>query len=576
MKKQSIHRNPVVEWLLVMFLCLTSILAITSCYFAYQQKKAELSRSLDNQLMLLTNEFKDIKDMNWEIYLPITENAQNRVLIDKFFVEKGSMLPQDMMTLKNLLSQMAVKDKRIQWIAFYAPERDQNYIYIRKSGKLMELPDDFAYLEELEAKPQGIRDIYGKKECVIDGAVFQNIAIAGGTTARKMDGSILVGYDVGYLEKNIGDIKGLSTLQYCIVWDGEVIYCSESADEIIWNDFPPEKSGVYKLNGETWRVQVADHEKGVKNVFYMVKWRELFWVNNQWSSIILGIVVAATVLSLVIYRCMLYSITKEVNEILNGLTILGNDQLDYRISKKFHQPEMLAIAKAINGMAEALEDTVESKIRFEKLQAEAEFSSLQAKFNPHFLYNTLEIFRKRCYQNGDEETADMIAETAMLFRGFIGGKKFIPIREELSFCKRYLAIYYERYRDTVKIMYNVDTDVLQYGIIRNVFQPLIENYFEHGYDPEKNDNHILIKGSLLDTGDILFTVEDNGRGLTEQELDDLKNKLNKPISSERESYGLRNLHKRIKMFYGDRYGLNLLQNENGGFCIKLLIAAKNV
>lgn len=169
------------------------------------------------------------------------------------------------------------------------------------------------------------------------------------------------------------------------------------------------------------------------------------------------------------------------------------------------------------------------------------------------------------------DTANMIADTAILFRGFIGAKNFIPIREELSFCKRYLAIYYEKYRNTVEVLYDIDTDVLQYGMIRNVFQPLIENYFEHGYDSEKADNYILIKGCLSGKEDILFTVEDNGMGMTEEELTELKQKLNRPITSEKESYGLRNLDKRLRMFYGERYGLNLILNEKKGLSVELLI-----
>ena len=140
-------------------------------------------------------------------------------------------------------------------------------------------------------------------------------------------------------------------------------------------------------------------------------------------------------------------------------------------------------------------------------------------------------------------------------------------------CKRYLAIYHARYGDTVEISYDIDTKVLQYGIIRNVFQPLIENYFEHGYDSEKEDNYILIKGQLLDE-DILFTVEDNGRGMGEDALAGLKESLNKPIASEKESYGLRNLHQRLRMFYGEKYGLSLRQNGNKGFIIEILIKQK--
>lgn len=151
--------------------------------------------------------------------------------------------------------------------------------------------------------------------------------------------------------------------------------------------------------------------------------------------------------------------------ILDGLTVISHNQLDYKISEKFHQPEMSVIADTINQMAKDLKYNIERVHTFEKLQTEAEYAELQAKFNPHFLYNTLEIFRRRCYQNGDEETANLIAETAAIFRGFIGAEKFIPIRNELSFCKRYMSVYHARYGDAVKITFDIDSEVLQYGVI---------------------------------------------------------------------------------------------------------------
>jgi hypothetical protein len=209
---------------------------------------------------------------------------------------------------------------------------------------------------------------------------------------------------------------------------------------------------------------------------------------------------------------------------------------------------------------------------YELKQHDAELSELQTKFNPHFLYNSLEIFRVRCQKNGDHETAELITQLAGIFRGFIGSKTFIPIQEELAFCKRYLALFHARYGESVRILYDIDTPVLQYGIIRNVFPPLIENYFVHAFDAAKDDNFIIFRGRVESEQTLLITVEDNGQGMTEEQLAILNGGFREKAAKEYDSYGLKNLHQRLKLFYGDLYGIMVRSNEDRGLSVEIRIA----
>jgi hypothetical protein len=209
---------------------------------------------------------------------------------------------------------------------------------------------------------------------------------------------------------------------------------------------------------------------------------------------------------------------------------------------------------------------------YELKQRDSELSELQTKFNPHFLYNSLEIFRVRCQKNGDHETAELITQLAGIFRGFIGSKTFIPIQEELAFSKRYLTIFRARYGESVRILYDIDTPVLQYGIIRNVFPPLIENYFAHAFDTDRDDNVIIFRGRVESEKTLLISVEDNGQGMTEGQLAALNGGFREKVTMEYDSYGLKNLHQRIKLFYGDQYGIMVRANEDRGLSIDVRIA----
>ncbi|MBO5069399.1 MAG: hypothetical protein J6C37_03440, partial [Roseburia sp.] len=114
---------------------------------------------------------------------------------------------------------------------------------------------------------------------------------------------------------------------------------------------------------------------------------------------------------------------------------------------------------------------------------------------------------------------------------------------------------------------------LNYGIIRNLFQPLIENYFVHGFDTSNEQNYILFKGKSLDDKTMLLTVEDNGSGMTTDEMEELNARLHEPIQIDTESYGLKNLHQRLQLFYGGDCGLTVYPNPNGGKGLSIQMTA---
>jgi len=102
----------------------------------------------------------------------------------------------------------------------------------------------------------------------------------------------------------------------------------------------------------------------------------------------------------------------------------------------------------------------------------------------------------------------------------------------------------------------------------------IENYFEHGYNAANKKNFFVIRGSIRDEETILFTIEDNGFGMEEENLQALNRKLREPITSEQESYGLRNLHQRLCLFYGGECGIYLHSKEEPGLVIEMIIMRK--
>jgi sensor histidine kinase YesM len=232
----------------------------------------------------------------------------------------------------------------------------------------------------------------------------------------------------------------------------------------------------------------------------------------------------------------------------------------------------LFVRRMINRMNTNLNRNIERVHEFEIKQKESELSELQAKFNPHFLYNTLEMLRGKARENGDETTAELITQLASIFRGHIGIKTFIPFKEELTFSRHYLALLRARYGDRTRVLYDIDTGLLNYGIIHNTLQILIENYFVHGFNALNGDNRILFRGKSIDEKTMLITVEDNGNGMDDGNIEKLNAALDENTTQRTESYGLKNLHQRLKLFYGPGCGLHITKNRDQGLRVEIRLS----
>ena len=560
------------------------ILILTSlfvCSLSYEQKKSEILADVNIRLTQVGNAYQNLTEQFWESYLPIFENRTTSYLLlrDYFAVpDDDGLTPVELHDISNVLAQIVVRDDRIQWIAAYSPVRKVNYIYYAASqtgtgvGIMEALPDDFPYMEQMQQK-NNLMEIYGEIES--ERSQLRNtIAVAGGTPALTK-GVLLFGYGISQIQQFAEENLPLETLQFQII-SNQARLLDNSGEEHI--ELPEEifqaGSGVFQTDTGKWYAMVDPFTTRGGTVYYTIDWKELFLKSNASTPQLLTAILQLSALSILVLCLVMRTIQREARRIRDGLDALGQNQLDYRIGGNFYQAAFADIAHSINKMAESLKENIDKAYYYQLKHKEAEMQELQAKFNPHFLYNSLDVFRARCYENGDDETAELIAQTASVFRGFIGAQTFIPLQQELAFSQRYLAIYRARHNDAMQILYDIDKEVLQYGIIRNVLQPLIENYFAHGFDPSRQDNILQFRGYIRDEDTYVLTVEDNGFGMEEDALQALNAHLQEPIATEQESYGLKNLHQRIQLYYGPKCGLVIRKNPTGGLIAELCVLRK--
>jgi two-component system sensor histidine kinase YesM len=135
-----------------------------------------------------------------------------------------------------------------------------------------------------------------------------------------------------------------------------------------------------------------------------------------------------------------------------------------------------------------------------------------------------------------------------------------------------LNLFSIRYASRLDFDIDVDAEVLAYGIPKNLLQPIIENYFVHGIHLDRDDNAFSIRGYARD-GDIVFEFEDNGRGMTEARLQEIRRRLEEDDAKGTESYGLTNVNERIRLVYGQGYGLRFESGERGRTKVEARIRA---
>ena len=575
------QRGNIFLWVGVFYWTLMILMSVFVCTFSYRQKKSEILADVNIRLTQVGGAYQNLTDQFWVSYLPIFENKTTsyRLLRDYFAVPgEDGLTPVEMHDISNVLAQLAVRDNRIQWIAAYSPVRKVNYIYYASSrdgtgvGTMEILPADFPFMEQM-LKKSNLMEIYGEIEND-DPRLANTIAIAGGTPALS-EGVLLFGYGISQIQQLAEENLPLSSLQFEILGnDGQLLYNSGKEYISLPDTILQNGKGVFKTDSGKWFAAVDPFTERGGTVYYTISWPELFVKSNANISQLLIAILLLSALSVLVFSLTMRTINREVRTIQEGLNALGQNQLDYRIEGNFYQAAFTNIAQSINKMAESLKENIDKAYYYQLKHKEAEMQELQAKFNPHFLYNSLDVFRARCYENGDDETAELIAQTASVFRGFIGAQTFIPVQQELAFSQRYLAIYRARHNDAMQILYDIDKAVLQYGIIRNVLQPLIENYFAHGFDPSRQDNILQFRGYLRDEDTYVLTVEDNGFGMEGEALQALNAHLQEPIATEQESYGLKNLHQRIQLYYGPKCGLVIRKNPTGGLIAELCVLRK--
>jgi len=212
--------------------------------------------------------------------------------------------------------------------------------------------------------------------------------------------------------------------------------------------------------------------------------------------------------------------------------------------------EFVQIADSFNVMAENINNLIQNVYEQAIQKKNAELEALQSQINPHFLYNTLSSINSLSKLGNNAQISEMVTGLAKFYRLTLNeGKVMIRLEDELEQVKSYVDIQRVKYADRFTIQYDFQSEILQLKVIKLILQPFVENALNHAW----YEKHIAIRisGKICDSS-LVLEVSDNGIGMDEETLHSLLNP-----NSQRKGYGIRNVNERIKLRYGEQYGVTI-------------------
>ncbi len=229
--------------------------------------------------------------------------------------------------------------------------------------------------------------------------------------------------------------------------------------------------------------------------------------------------------------------------------------------------EIKELAREYDIMVGRIEELIEENVLEQELKRKSDLKALQAQINPHFLYNTLDSIIWMGEMQKCDEVVKMTSALSRLFRISISkGHELINLRDELEHVRSYLTIQEMRYKNKFRYLIDIPEELMDCTVLKITLQPLVENAIYHGIRSVDYEGLIEI-GGYRDNEDIILTVKDNGEGMDNTTLTALVTE----DPEQQQGTGVRNVHERIRLYFGNEYGLSYESTIGGGTLIKIHI-----
>ena len=581
----------------MLLICIVTVCTVTGALFLLSsslirtQERNEYLKNYDIEINNLSSILSTKQNAMANTLAPVFNSASRYQELCRLYQEGGPLDSAANYSIVQMLSEICRYDQYCRGILLLT-EQGQLYQYNIRYDTIVSLPlnqTDLTFtpyqLQILsDTQIEDLSDEYEKPADHVYGLV--------GTIYDYFDedllpfGQIIILYATSEFTNSITDAhldeSGLFTLTDP---KKNIIYSSDgnygASENLIFPEFSSEGSNTVQIPASTI---IQDDTKYYHASAYNGKYE--YYTNYQIPANLIQIsyiqvVLAVLALFICLASILLYVVTlrmsgKKIKTIQTGMSLVGQNNLDYRLHVPKSNDEFTQIIHSFNGMCDELQRNVEKAYLYEISQKKAELYAMQTSINPHFLYNTLEQIRVQIMKGCYSDASQMLLLLSKLYRNQTRRNLYVSIGEELNLCENLINLYMYRYGN-FDYEFIIGNALKIYGIPKNTLQPLIENYFVHGLVQDREDNLLSISVQLVKDQEkeyLEFHIDDNGTSILPEDLKVLEEKLSQPVLSRNEDNGfaLSNVNTRLKLVFGEDAGLKASVGNCGtGFRISFRI-----
>lgn len=373
--------------------------------------------------------------------------------------------------------------------------------------------------------------------------------------------------------------------------NGGYIYLMDSKGEIIWHPkFELIASGRVKENnlvaagyddGSREEVFNGTSQTVVTKTVGYTGWKLVGVIKGTGISLnmlktrlfIVFVILLIIFIVIIINSYISFRVTNPIRELEKSVKALEEGNLDADIYMGGSY-EVQHLGKSVQDMKFRIKGLMQDIVNEHEEKRKSEFDSLQAQINPHFLYNTLDIIVWQIENEKQSEAVHTVTALARFFRLSLGkGKNIVTVKDEIDHVKNYLMIQHMRFKNKFDYEFDIAEDVLELPSLKLMLQPLVENAIYHGMEFMDGDGLIMVK-AWREENELYLSVADNGLGMTEDKVEMILTGKSSSGNGRGSGIGVKNVNERIKLYFGEAYGLTIDSEPDEGTKVTIHLPVK--
>jgi two-component system sensor histidine kinase YesM len=347
-------------------------------------------------------------------------------------------------------------------------------------------------------------------------------------------------------------------------WSKQVVSESLDQNHFTWNNDGFSGMIIYK------KIQTNYMDWTIVN---QIPYSSLYENAQQITKINTFIVAAFLIIVVIATLFISVSFTKPIKRLISYINKVQSGNMNVNIQVTGND-EIAILARRFDLMLQTINDHINREYKLEIANVTNQLKALQAQINPHFLNNALQSIGTLALQHEAPKIYSLLSSLAKMMRYNMNtNETIVPLATEINHVKAYLDIQQQRFDENLKVTFTLDERANQIEVPKMLLQPLVENYFKHGYEVQGGNGEIHIT-SVLEQGHLCISVQDNGLGMSREQLEDLQRKLSEPTNlllTGQDSIGLTNVLLRLRLYFSEQTQIQVSSQQHQGFKIALLI-----